>query len=219
MFYRYKGIRFNTLDDAEEYVLEHGFDLNEITKKTICTMDLSISELKEMFPYFPNDSLKLEVSTNPYKTERGFLNHMEKRHTEFKERFLRPSVDFLEIEIEWYKNKTWGTIPHASMRYGNVSKSVYEGNFATASGYGYDKESTVIAACCNKALSGMLYKFKNHKGKIPYGLCVGDNPHFSGGVGTDCYYEIAKFLGGKLEHVASGKYYDKFIFTFNSEKQ
>ena len=39
-------------------------------------------------------------------------------------------------------------------------------------------------------------------------------PYFEGGVGMSCYSSIAAFLGGKMEHVADTKTYDKYVFTF-----
>ena len=38
-------------------------------------------------------------------------------------------------------------------------------------------------------------------------------PYFEGGIGTNCYYAIAKFLGGEMEW-NEGKTWDRIIFTF-----
>ena len=109
--------------------------------------------------------------------------------------------------------------PVASMRWKDANGWHYEERAAYASGCGYDKESTVVAKCCNKVLSGMLWRKKNTRKNIPYGISLANTffPRFDGGVGMSCYYRIASFLGGKLEHVASGKTYDKYIFTFGKK--
>ena len=61
----------------------------------------------------------------------------------------------------------------------------------------------------------MLYAKRRAK-KVPYGVSLKNVffPYFCGGVGAGCYRDIAKFLGGEMEHVAETKNYDKFVFTF-----
>ena len=39
---------------------------------------------------------------------------------------------------------------------------------------------------------------------------------YNGGVGTSCYYDIARFIGGRFEHVAGGKTFDVFKYTDES---
>lgn len=126
-----------------------------------------------------------------------------------------PKVKRLEIEIVWVKNRTWGVIPHASMRWEDTTGWHYEENAAIASGWGYDKSSSVVAECFNKICSGMLWDKRRSRKKSPYGISFrGYFPYFEGGVGMGCYPSIATFLGGKMEHVASTKTYDKYVFTF-----
>jgi hypothetical protein len=87
---------------------------------------------------------------------------------------------------------------------------------ARAGGWGYCKESTVIANIFNASLKYAIYQLKD-PGKVPYGINLyNDRFYFAGGVGTSCYYQIAEFIGGKFERVASGKTYDAFRFTFNN---
>jgi hypothetical protein len=53
------------------------------------------------------------------------------------------------------------------------------------------------------------------KGSAPYGIHLySDNrPHFGGGIGTNCYYRICEYIGGKFEHIASGKTFDVYKYT------
>jgi hypothetical protein len=69
------------------------------------------------------------------------------------------------------------------------------------------------------------YKWKEVDG-APYGVSAGsykddfDIPveyrHFDGGIGTNCYYAISEFIGGKFEHTASGKTFD--VYTYKDGK-
>lgn len=76
----------------------------------------SMKELKKMFPFMTENEIKYKNENNTYKTERGILNFLAKINTEYEVRATMPKVKRLEIEIVWVKNRTWGVIPHASMR-------------------------------------------------------------------------------------------------------
>lgn len=138
-------------------------------------------------------------------------------------------VKSIDITIEWKKSRNWGANPHltADIHY---KDGTYAEIKATASGCGYDKESTVIADVFNACLKYKLWKkgiTTPNKGgngtiserngvKTPYGIhCYSDNrPHFGGGIGTNCYYDITKFLGGKMQRTANGKSFDAYKVTF-----
>ena len=175
--------------------------------------------LASKFNFISKEEIKYQKKNNEYKTERGFLNSLSRLNSDYQARAEMPDVLTLEIEIEWRKSNTWGFCPVASMRWKDANGWHYEERAAYASGCGYDKESTVVAKCSNKVLSGMLWRKKNTRKNIPYGISLANTffPRFDGGVGMSCYYRIASFLGGKLEHVASGKTYDKYIFTFGKK--
>lgn len=176
----------------------------------------SVTALSRKFTFITKDELKYKRSHNEYKTEKGFLNCLDRINDDYKQRSEKTDVYVLEIEIEWKNNRIWGYCPVASMGWLDKEGWHYANNFSTASGCGYDKASTVVAECCNYVLSGMLWRKKRTKKQIPYGVSIFDTffPHFNGGVGMGCYYRIAEFFGGKLEQVASGKMYDKYVFTF-----
>lgn len=128
-------------------------------------------------------------------------------------------VKEITITIEWRKSRTWGSNPHAEAAVSFQDGSFERRNSYTASGCGYDKESTVIAQIFNDFL-----KYKLHtkiEGEPPYGMYYGttalshipDYVSYNGGVGTSCYYRIGEFIGGKFENIASGKTFDVYKYT------
>lgn len=140
------------------------------------------------------------------------------------ERNQKP-VKSITITIEWRKSYMWGSNPHAE-----AAVSFQDGTFEradgfTASGCGYDKESTVIAEIFNRFLKYKLYT--KLKGDSPYGMYYGttalsqapDHLSYTGGVGTSCYYRIAEFIGGEFVNVASGKTFDVFTYTDKEVKK
>jgi hypothetical protein len=118
----------------------------------------------------------------------------------------------IKFSIEWKKSRTWGYNPHLEAQAIHKDGAVSYFN-CTASGCGYDKESTVIADAFNELLKYKLYNIENTENK-PYGIYL-DNDYkaFSGGIGTDCYYKISEHIGGKFEKVASGKTFDAYKYT------
>lgn len=182
-------------------------------------MKTNSKEFRANFPYLTAQEIGYRTRTRTHKTDRGFFNHLAKLNAQNMEKAHRPAVQCLEIEINWTKSRTWGYCPTASAMWRTSAGWGSCKNMAHASGCGYDKASTVIAEVCNQLFSGMLYRRRNARKNIPYGVSLktGFFPTFNGGVGVSCYYDIARFLGGKLEHVASGKTYDKYIFTFKSK--
>ena len=87
---------------------------------------------------------------------------------------------------------------------------------ARAGGWGYCKESTVIAEAFNSLLKYKLYQIENID-SMPYGIYINRNGYtgFSGGIGVNCYYAISELIGGKFEKLASGKSFDAYKFTMN----
>lgn len=131
-------------------------------------------------------------------------------------------VKQIKITIEWKKSRTWGSNPHleAWVQYWDGTSDYLT---AKCSGCGYDKESTVIADIFNAVLKYKLYQplipvpgyLNGEKVNLPYGIYISQWRHYSGGIGTDCYYKIAEAIGGKFERVASGKTFDVYIYTDN----
>lgn len=163
--------------------------------------------------------------TNHYKklkyTDRRIKNALAKEQASIDAKRNQKPVKVMTIKIEWSKSKTWGSNPYADADISYADGSCGSVGCFTCSGCGYDKESTVVADVCEASLSYLLYRKMAEglpdKNDIPYGvhLSPGDKPYFSGGVGMSCYYRILEFLGGKLEHTASGKSFDVYKITIN----
>lgn len=157
-----------------------------------------------------------------------------KELTRIEQEKNQPKVKELTITIEWKKSRTWGNNPHAEAK--AIFHDPNAGNYGfkcvgnyTCSGCGYDKESTVIADIFNDFLKYKLWElnisltkknnggevFDIHKNNIPYGIvCYSiDEPHYSGGIGTSCYYKISEFIGGKFERIAGGSTFDVYRYT------
>lgn len=145
-------------------------------------------------------------------------------------------VKSLIITIEWHKSKMWGNNPSGSVQVAFKDGTYICQNGYTCSGYGYDKESTVIADIFNDFLRYKLYQkhiwkdsINREKTNFPYGVYYYNGetgevyesgyiqkPSFNGGVGTSCYSSISKFIEGKFESVATGKTFDVFKYTDNA---
>ena len=155
------------------------------------------------------------------KIEEKFLKKQrEKRLKEIEAEKNQKPIKSITIEIEWKKSAMWGMNPHcvAEVRYkdGSYDRSkTYK-----ASGYGYDKESTVVADVFNDYLKYKLWAINDTKEKLPYGITLSSkpmewSPSYEGGVGMSCYPHIAKFIEGELRHTASSKTYDCWEYTEN----
>ena len=180
------------------------------------------TEFKKSFPFFSaylGDSVSNYVGKDAnlkhnYKTERGYLNHLKEAEENYQQVFTTPDLERIEVSIEWKRSRTWGNCPTAEMRAWDKNGNFYM-HKAHAGGCGYDKGSTVLAECLNTCIRGMLYRkrkaIQSKKIKTPYGLNSWLN--CEGGIGIDCYSEIAKFLGGKMTWKA-GRSWDYIEFVF-----
>jgi len=126
------------------------------------------------------------------------------------ERNQKP-VKVIEFSIEWKKSRMWGNCPRL-----NAVIEYKDGTTARvnsyASGYGYDKESTVLADVFNTALKYKIYQIPEGE-KLPYGIRSDYYKGFSGGIGVNCYYDIAKAIGGEFKRTATGKTFDAYKYT------
>lgn len=121
-----------------------------------------------------------------------------------------PDLTFISISVDWVRSRTWGNNPHAEAK---TNTGTFSG---TASGCGYDKESTAIAEALNQCDSVLkvLYTLKENglraglsdKSKTAvcgrsngdicgYGAGYGAIPYFEGGVGSSCFWSILKKCG------------------------
>lgn len=123
-------------------------------------------------------------------------------------------VKSIEFSIEWKRSRTWGNCPRldAFIIYqdGSINRV---GSYA--SGWGYDKESQVIADVFNLALKYKIYQLPEGS-KLPYGIRNDQYKGYSGGIGVNCYYDIAKAIGGEFVRTATGKTFDAYKLTLNN---
>lgn len=182
--------------------------------------NISMKELKKMFPYMSEKELERDMQNNEWVKLEKFLAQERKTNEDYRIRAERPDVKRLVINIEWKKSYMWGHNPHAYYRCYFADGSYDSGHF-TCKGYGYDKASTVVASVFNACLSGMLWRKRNSKKSTPYGLRRGKDwyfPNFAGGVGVSCYPSITEFLGGKWEHTNWTDSSDSYEITFPTKK-
>ena len=179
-----------------------------------------IGELSKEFAHLTENRVKIIAANSTKKTLRGLKNELRAANDEFAAIANQPRIKVITIEIEWQDTKNYGLCPRATAHWVAIDGTT-GATSAYAKGCGYDKLSTVVANCLNQVAKGMLWSKRHTHLRVPYGISnIKDNdfpPYFMGGVGISCYYDIAKFLGGKLEHVASANSYDKFVFTFSAK--
>lgn len=122
-------------------------------------------------------------------------------------------LESVQISVDWVRSRTWGYNPHVEA-YTNTGRHT-----GTASGYGYDKESTAIAEALNDCESVLkaLYTLKekglqagqsdesataccgrDNRDICGYGAGYGVIPYFEGGVGSSCFWAIFEKCGYKV---------------------
>lgn len=162
---------------------------------------INMYELRNAKHQFKNDKKALKRSTK----------HILNRYEQLRDIYISQndiSINFINIQICWVKNPSWGSNPHAKVDiyYSNNTCECLTGR---ASGCGYDKESAAVAQALNKSiiikylliqnlkmyqLSSLKEAAKNHK--LGYGSGYGILPYFEGGVGQSCLNDILlKLLG------------------------
>ncbi len=177
---------------------------------------ISMKDLQKMFPYISKQELESDMANNEWIKLEKFLDQESKTNDEYKTRAERPDVKRLVIHIEWKSSRTWGHNPHAHFS-AYFADGTYSSGDYTCSGCGYDKESTVIADVFNQVCSGMLWRKRNTRKTVPYGIYMGPDyyfPRFARGVGVSSYRCITEFLGGKWENTLCTKTSDTYEITF-----
>lgn len=149
--------------------------------------------------------------------QRWINNRVNKVIEEMKMISEADKVTEVKIKVEWKKSRTWGYNPTATVEvFLQDSENGYSDRveyIGSASGCGYDKESSAVGQAFNecKALLKLAYdKLEDDLKNKPYGL----NDYESGisygqGVGMSCYRNIAEYLGFEWseEHGKSWDFY------------
>jgi hypothetical protein len=186
-------------------------------------MKLTVKRLNEFAKMFTHiQKREIELSARNYKTERGLLNYLTRTNREAEIAHNKPLPIYIEIEVDWCRSRTWGWCPRASMRWEDANGGWhYIENASYASGWGYDKHSTVVAECLNR-FKNLRYAVRNKNfKKSPYGISKSDYSYcyFEGGVGMSCYPPIMSWLGYEMKRTANGKTYDKWVIIKKSERR
>lgn len=155
------------------------------------------------------------------KVARTFARRQAKMKEEVEKWKNQPEIKLLKISIVWKKSRTWGNCPRMYAEAITTDDRILRAE-SYASGYGYCKESTVIADAFNAFLRYKLYQVEDWKNK-PYGIYNRSYEEinrrgFEGGVGTGCYYKIGEFIGGRFEHTYCGKSEDGYEWRVNNEE-
>lgn len=165
---------------------------------------------------------KMERLIQGYKkegyTERRIKNALAKEEAKEQAQRNQKPIKEITITIEWKKSKTWGATPKAEARVSYQDGTYAHKDGYTCSGCGYDKESTVIAQIFNEFLKYKLWELEGQEVvNKPYGISLNYDyyPYYDGGIGTNCYYRISEFIGGKFQCISSGKSFDVYKFTMN----
>lgn len=107
----------------------------------------------------------------------------------------------ISIMIEWKRSRTWGYNPTAYVTLtaetsaGEYTKQTATG---TASGCGYDKESTAVSEALNSLpiIDAELIRAKDacalNDKKMPYGSGYGAMPYIEGGTGMGCVEDVQR---------------------------
>lgn len=186
-------------------------------------MELTKKRLNEFAKTFTHIQKKEIASrAKDYKTERGLLKNLTDSNACMEREHNKPLPIYIEIEIEWKKSRTWGWCPTTGMRWEDAKGNWHRiDNAGHASGWGYDKHSTVVAEALNH-FRNLRYAVRNKNfKKAPYGIYKSDYTYcyFEGGVGMSCYPRIMDWLGYEMKHVADGKTYDKWVIIKKSERK
>ena len=151
------------------------------------------------------------------KNYRKMINAIKKAEsTEMEQRNQKPISD-MTIKIQWKKSRTWGYLPKAVANIYYEDGSFLNTDTYTVSGYGYCKESAVIAEIFNDFLKYKMWDLEgNIPENVPYGLRLDYlyNPSIYYGIGVSSLEGIIEFLGGKMEKVASAKRLDVYRISF-----
>lgn len=139
---------------------------------------------------------------------------------------------YIRINVDWVKNRTWGSNPKVELW---TNCGYYTGS---ASGCGYDKESSAIAEALNgspeimkklyelaekmlEELGDIAYKSDlnciSWRNSIGYGSGYSIRPYFEGGVGVGCFESILNKMGYLWRNAGSGKRWDCYNITKKEE--
>lgn len=166
------------------------------------------------------ESMTYDQILNAYKARRieEIKKESERAAEEIKAVCAASMPEFIDVTVEWKKNRTWGANPRAEVRTGENflgSRSI--------GGCGYDKESTATAECFNKDAgikkAALVALYKNEHMPKNRRYIYGVNffhchaPYFEGGCGFSCHRHVLELAGYKLVNQNGGKMFNTYYFA------
>lgn len=211
----FKKIREQVKEEEEKYF--------ENTKNYILESDSALerNSTGTRWNQYQNGTIDRETAVNYAlaRKEVAKQRKIEKKNNKLDEYAGASDVESVDIFVEWKRNRTWGYNPTA-----RVNVHTNNGTFTatgTASGCGYDKESTAVGSALNDipAIKKMLCECKENAMKtgkksenplevnsnsnsalIAYGAGYGAIPYFEGGVGMSSFVGVFNACGFVLKH-------------------
>lgn len=204
--------------------------------ETYCKDMLEAIEKRESVLQRESTSTRWDQYQKKWITRRELVEYTSKRIKRKCEKMLCSDLELLEqiakterpekftIHVEWVKNPYWGNNPHAEV----ITKN--EKYFGSASGCGYDKQTTAIAEAANQSLQILkilcskkeleLRKGKTGKNRdiIGYGSGSYAIPKLEGGVGISSFKNIFESCGYEWNDY-SGESYDMYIITKREDQK
>lgn len=143
------------------------------------------------------------------RIEKDFTKELSQQLNKIKSVKASSRINSIRCEIDWVKNNTWGYCPKGCYRNGYKYQE-----FKSITGHGFDKLSTLMADMFNSDNNLIAFVIdyieKHHinedniEYKLGYGIKIYNGmPHFSHGVGVDCYETILLKLGFKVQHFST----------------
>ena len=114
-----------------------------------------LQELRKSNPEFKGKRINSVLQAYPSLIQIGVL--LDKQAIDIAEHKSQKPVKNFTITIEWARSRVWGSNPHATAKVEHQDGKYSDTGSHTASGCGYCKESTVIAAIFNDLLRYKLY--------------------------------------------------------------
>lgn len=149
------------------------------------------------------------------KVERKERRLMAKYAQKVADQKAQKPVERMHIRIDWYKHRTWGFCPRLTAFITYADKTTERREYGNVTGYGYDKESTIMANLFNDVLAYKLYEVEDYKGVYgmhSYEVYGTRMAAYEGGIGMSCYYPIASFIGGELRKIESIRNSDSYVY-------
>lgn len=216
---------------------------NKLREAVNSYYDFKIDELKkkkidDIINFYGTNNVKEKCKCGVIAIDRAYQLSLRRGIREFEKYRIEQlklleecedseDVNNINISVEWIRNKTCGYNPHVTITV-FTKKDTYTYT-ETASGCGYDKESSAIAAAlensrevkkelfllCEKILNKKEIDFSKIKWNelLAYGCGYGILPYFEGGVGVNCFFNIFEKIGFNCKRIGSGKHFD--VYTIN----